>query len=265
MRRTLIFSALAASALTVGLAATVAQAGGGRDPAVTPTTVPAIPELEDLSNLGITPEQSQCLIDNATATDTSDLNALLALMTQCGIDPMDIAGGLDPSVEPLDPAVITESTKPGESVGTEQVDPVSVASVLAGLGLDQIDLQCIEDGLTTAVPGDDNAALTMLQGCGLTLSGLLAGLAGLDDTVGAVDVPTVPSVGSPTTVGIAAGSQGAIVEQIQQMLIDQYGIELTDEQVNCLVDNLGSLDMNDMNTTVAVFESCGISLTDLAP
>ena len=52
MRRTLIISALASSALTVGFTASAIQATDS-DPAA-PTTVPDIPGLDNLGGLGIT-------------------------------------------------------------------------------------------------------------------------------------------------------------------------------------------------------------------
>ena len=94
MRSTLITSVLAASVLSVGFAATAGatESGDGGEIA-TPTTVPF-----NLDSLGLTPEQMTCLMGSATNVDLQDMTAIMDLMTQCGINPMDLVAGATPTV-----------------------------------------------------------------------------------------------------------------------------------------------------------------------
>ncbi len=256
MRRSLITSVIAASVLTVGLAGGVVQAGN-RDQAAPPDTVPG---MEMLTGLGLTPEQTQCLVDSAGDLDVEGMNAIMGLMTECGIDPMALVAGGAPTPEP---AVGTETSVLDDAAA---IDPDTAAAVLTMLGLDQTSTQCIANGLLAADAAgpDEEDSLLLLQDCGLTLDDLLAGVVALSELAGSADSPaTTEVVGAPTTAGEGIASDNPMVTQIQDML-SQQGIELDEDQVSCLVDNVGDLDPNDAAAAMAVFESCGISLTDLS-
>ena len=253
MRKSLITSAIAASVLTVGFAANSVQAG--TDAAAPPDTIPG---MDMLSGMGLTPDQTQCLVSSAGDLDLNDMNAVMGLMTECGIDPMSlVAGGATTS----EPAVGTETTTGDETA----LDPAAAAAVLVMLGVDPVAAQCIEDGLLAAdAAGTDEDSLLVLQDCGLTLNELLAGVVALNELAGgAADAPDSSDVAAPTVAGEGLVTDNPMVGQIQDML-SQQGIELDSEQVSCLVDNVGDLDMNDMTAAMSVFESCGISLTDLS-
>lgn len=217
MRKTLI-SALAASSLTVGIAATAAQAGGS-DPATPPTTIPG---LDGIGIPGLDPEQAQCFIDGVSTVDMSDLDSAMDLLTQCGIDPMDLLAAADPGTDTaVDPVVGTETSE----VGKAELDPVAVAAVLDALGVDATSLECIDNGLAASAPGDDDAALGVLQACGLSLSDLLGAIVGLGDTAsGEPSTPPTPpaSLVEGSTDTIAADN--ALVAQVQEMLAQQ-GVE----------------------------------------
>lgn len=256
MRKIVLLPAIAASALAFGFAGATQVSGSG--PAAPPTTIPG---LDQLATMGLTPEQTQCLVDNSSGIDMSDMNAIMGLMTDCGINPMDLLGATDTA---SDVVAVTETAPTENTSGAGELDQATVTAILGLLGVDPTSLQCIEDGLSSAVPDDDNAALTVLQGCGLALTDVLAGLVSVNDVASVGDLPTTPSVEGPDATGTGVGSSSGIVEQLQQLLRDQYGIELTDDQASCLLDNVSGIDMSDMNATLAVFESCGISLTDLA-
>lgn len=262
MRRTLILSATAAAAVVgvgVGFVASAAQAIGGTVATPSTTTV-ALPALPGLDELGITPEQTECLLGSASSIDLSDATSMLEIFGECGIDLMGIAvGAEDTAPDPVVETVVVADTSLPDAPSGGDLDPAAVTAVLAALGVDTLDLQCIDEGLSTAGPADDEGALEVLRGCGLSLADLLAAMVGLDDADGATDGSTTPS---NTASAVDTGSASEIVDQIQQMLAGQ-GIELTDEQVTCLVDNLGDLDLGDIDATLAVFETCGISLTDL--
>lgn len=255
MRTSFITSVIATSVLTVGLAGGVVQAGNS-DPAAPPDTVPG---MDMLSGLGLTPEQTQCLVDSAGDLDLEDMNAIMGLMTECGIDPMALVAGGATTPEP---AVGTETSVLDDAAA---IDPDTAAAVLTMLGLDPTSAQCIADGLLAADAGaTDEDSLLLLQDCGLTLNDLLAGVVAINElAAGSADAPATTEVGAPTTAGEGIASDNPMVIQIQDML-SQQGIELDDDQVSCLVDNVGDLDPNDAAAAMAVFESCGISLTDLS-
>jgi len=266
MRSTLITSVLAASVLSFGFAATAGatESDDGREVA-TPTTVPF-----NLDALGLTPEQMECLFGSATSPDMQDTAAIMDLMVQCGINPMDLTAGV---TAPTVPGVPTTVFSAVPTVPVGPVDPAAAAAVLLMLGVDPTIAQCIEAGLSSAIsPGDDNEALAILQTCGLTLNGLLTGIVAANAAAAASSVTTVPGLPTvpvvPTIPGVPTTASGAAPGPIVQQLIDtvqsQYGITLTVEQATCLLDNITTLDPEDAEAMLALMEQCGISLDQLA-
>lgn len=259
MRSCLITSVLAASVLSVGFAATAgaAESGDGGEVA-SPTTVPF-----NLDALGLTPEQMNCLLSNATNPDMQDMTAMMDLMAQCGINPMDLVSGATAPTAPGSPTTVLDAVPavPGA------VDPAAAAAVLAMLGVDPEAADCIEAELLAADPlGDDNEALAILKACGLTLDDLLAGLVTANAAAaGASVTPTLPGV--PTVPGVPTTASGEAPGPLVQQLIDtvqtQYGITLTPDQATCLLDNISGLDPEDMNAMLSLMEQCGISLDQL--
>ncbi len=55
-----------------------------------------------------------------------------------------------------------------------------------------------------------------------------------------------------------------MVDLLLEQLAAQ-GINLDAEQGQCLLDNISSLDPNDMSAMLSVFETCGINVADLIP
>jgi hypothetical protein len=260
MRSTLITSVLAASVLSFGVAATAgaAESGDGGEVA-SPTTVPF-----NLDALGLTPEQMECLLGSASNPDLQDMTAMMDLMAQCGINPMDLTAGV---TAPTLPGVPTTVFSAVPTVPGGPVDPAAAAAVLLMLGVDPTTAQCLADGLSAAIsPGDDNEALAILKACGLTLNGLLTGIVAANAAAATSPLPTVP--GLPTTVaGVPTTASGAAPGPIVQQLIDtvqaQYGITLTVEQATCLLDNITTLDPEDAEAMLALMEQCNISLDQL--
>ena len=203
-------------------------------------------------------------MSNVVGVDLNDMTAIMNLMTQCGIDPLALGTGVGTPTVPT-PGVAT-TLVPVTGTGTATIDPADAASIMLMLGVDPTAAQCIESGLLAATsPGDDNEALTILQSCGLTLNDLLIGVLAVNDLAAGTGVtPTLPvASGVPTTAGVAVDNP--LVQQLIDLVRDQYGIELTPEQATCLLDNVTGLDPNDMAATIAVMEQCGISLSDLSP
>ena len=77
-------------------------------------------------------------------------------------------------------------------------------------------------------------------------------------------LPTVPAV--PTTVG-PFSPDDPLVDQFQEMLLEQEGITLDDQQAACLLSSIGAggFDEEDLSALFEVMESCGITLIDLVP
>src|SRR5262245_30485116 len=126
MRNTVIASCLAVVALG-GLAGGVASASdSGAAPATPSTTLPGLGELTDL---GLTPEQSQCLVDNIGSVDMEDMTALFGVMTQCGIslDQLMQIGLASDSTLPAVPEATTTLVAPASSVA---IDPAAATAAL---------------------------------------------------------------------------------------------------------------------------------------
>lgn len=250
MRKPAIFTAIAAASLVFGASAGVLQASdSATEPGAVPTTIPG---LDGLAEMGLTPEQSACLVANAGSLDMNDMNSVMTIMTQCGIQLDDLMGsGTETNNDLTTPTVDAPAV----------VDPATAQAVIANIGLTPADLTCLDNGLDP-MPVDDQAALVVMQNCGLSLTGLMIGLVitGAGGQPEPIDpTPTVSAV--PTTVGVGTGGN-TLVDMLQQQLAAQ-GINLTTEQATCLFDNIGSLNTEDMSAMVVVFEQCGINLTDL--
>ena len=254
MRTTLISSAIAISVASVGFAAAAGASGpreedsaGQAAVAAAPTTVPF-----DLGSLGLTPEQLTCLTSNVGAIDLNDMTSIMTLMTQCGINPLDlVTGGTSPTL----PAVGTETSVPGAAA--------DLAGILKTMGIDEVSADCIENGLLGATSLGDTEALGILQSCGLTLSDLLTGVVAINEMVVSGSVPTPTLAAVPTTAsGVTTASP--LVQQLIDSIREQYGIELTPEQASCLLDNISGIDPEDLSAMLTLMEQCGISLSDLA-
>lgn len=252
MRKSAIFTALAAAGLVIGASAGALQAGdSASEPGAVPTTNPG---LDGLAEMGLTPEQSACLVANAGSLDMNDMNSVMTIMTQCGIQLDDLTGA------GTDTGTNNDLTTP--TVGAPAVvDPAMAQVVIANIGLTSADLACLDNGLDP-MPADDQAALAVMQNCGLSLTGLLIGLVltGAGGQPEPID-PTPTIAAAPTTVAqVSTGDP--MVDFLQQQLASQ-GINLTTEQASCLVTSMGSINSEDMTAILTLFEQCGISITDL--
>lgn len=247
-------TSLAAAALVAGgLLATAGAASAA--PPTEPPTQPIEIDLQQIMET-LTPEQIAC-IAQAGADLAADPNSAVQVLTDCGVS-LDQLATLVPGGESLDPAV---SSEVGSDDGT--VDPAAVAAVLAAAGLDATDLTCIGAGLDAAVTGDDAEALTILQGCGISLAEILQGLvaAGASAPVPAVDTPATPA---STVAGVPADD--AINNMVTDMLASM-GIELSPDQIACFTNAVttGGINSSDTGAVMTLLSECGISLTDMMP
>jgi hypothetical protein len=246
MRKRLLSTVLAASALAVGMSAGALHASDPAtpDPANTPTTTNP---LDFLTSLGLTNEQIGCLVTNGADLDSEDISQVLDLMSQCGIDLMD---------------VMTHMGDSGETTTTaaaSALDPADVLAVLAMLGITPPDAECVATGIQTTAGSDDEAALIVLQGCGISLDTLLRALVQVNAQASGAkpeDATTPTAVAVPTTAVAPSGEP--MVDLIQQMLADM-GITLTNEQVSCIVETLGDGDPSDMTLMQSILSQCGIT------
>lgn len=240
-------SALAAAALaTGGLLVTV-----GAATAAAPPTDPSELDLEQIL-AALTPEQIAC-IAQAGADLGADANAAVQVLTDCGVS-LDQLASLVPGADTFD---VVASSEAGSDDGA--ADPAAVAAVLAAAGLDATDLTCISTGLDAAVTGDDAEALTILQGCGISLAEILQGL------VAAGAAAPVPAVDTSATTVAAPPVDAAVNDMVTDMLTSM-GIELTPEQITCFTEAVaGGVDSADTGALMTLLSECGISLTDMMP
>ena len=67
--------------------------------------------------------------------------------------------------------------------------------------------------------------------------------------------------GAPVTVAGPAttlGSDNGLVDLLQQQLTSM-GITLTDEQAQCIVDNMAGVDTSDLTAMAGLLTQCGVS------
>jgi hypothetical protein len=257
MRKALIASSVAALAIAGLAGGAVYAAGDDAAPAAAPTTT--IPGSDIFADMGLTPEQSDCLVANVGGIDMNDLTALMELMTQCGIS-------TDQLLQIGEDAL--ETTLPGETATTTalpaEIDPATAAAALALFGLDQETIDCLvaEASVGVGAPDDATAELAFFN-CEVGMAQLLAGIIALDTAASGA----APADSATVTVAAeepAVTSGNAMVDLLLEQLAAQ-GINLDAEQGQCLLDNISDLDPNDMSAMLAVFETCGIEIADLLP
>jgi hypothetical protein len=261
MRKTLIASSVAALALA-GLAGGVAVASNSEgSPAAAPTTTVAGTDI--FNDMGLTPEQGDCLVANVGGVDLNDLTALMELMTQCGISTDQLLQVGEDALAP-DTTTLDADTTTLDAVPPADIDPAAAAAVLALLGLDQPTVDCLVSAAETAPPTDDAAAESVFVSCGVGPLQILDAIVALDAAAGDATTPVDTATVTVAPSGSVVSSGNPMVDLLLEQLAAQ-GITLDAEQGQCLLDNISSLDPNDMTAMLSVFETCGINVADLIP
>jgi hypothetical protein len=263
MRNTVIASSLIVVALG-GLAGGVASASdSGAAPAAPSTTLPG---MDVFTELGLTPEQGQCLVDNIGSVDMEDMTALFDVMTQCGIT-MDQLLQIGQSTADTLPGA-PEASAPVAPVVSVAIDPAAATAALDQLGLDPVALECLATASTPSAPADDASAETIFQACGVGPLQVLEGILALHAAAGG-GIELTPTTLTATTLGVATpatvGPTGNAMLDILLQQLASEGIILDPEQGQCLLDNISDIDPNDFTAIAAVLETCGIELSDIAP
>jgi hypothetical protein len=256
MRRTLIASSLAALSLGV-LAGGAAFASESDGSPATPTTL--APGLDIFADMGLTPEQGDCLVANVGSVDINDITALMELMTECGISTdqlAEIGSTITTAAAIEDVETTVAASLPSD------IDAATASAVLALLGIDQTAVDCLVSG-SIGAPLDDAAAEQVFVGCGVGPAQVLEAIVALNTLAGAAG-PVESVVDIAVTSGPPVTSGNAMVDLLLEQLASQ-GINLDAEQGQCLLDNLSDFDPNDMAAMAAVFETCGIEIADLLP
>jgi hypothetical protein len=264
MRNTVIVSSLVVVALG-GLAGGVASASeSGAVPAAASTTLPG---MDVFTDMGLTPEQGQCLVENIGSVDTDDMTALFDVMDQCGIS-MEQLLEIGQMGEATLPDVVEATTTLAAPPSSVAIDPAAATAALEQLGLDASALECLAAASTPSAPADDASAESVFGACGVgplqVLEGILAlhaAAGGSTDGAATTLTPTTLSVVTPATV---PETGNAMVDILLQQLAAE-GIILDAEQGQCLLDNISDLDPNDFTAIAGVMETCGIELSDLVP
>jgi hypothetical protein len=97
-----------------------------------------------------------------------------------------------------------------------------------------------------------------------TLNGLLLSFDRVDpDAASATTVAGAPTATAAADPATTAASGSPFVELLQQQLQDQLGLTITPEQGQCLLDNAGDLDPEDLQAVVTVLTTCGVDVMDL--
>jgi hypothetical protein len=255
MRRTVIATSLAVVSLA-GLAGGVAYATDpGASPAAPTTT--AVVGLDVFSDLGLTPEQAQCLVSSLGTVDMNDMGAMMDLMTQCAITTDQLLQIGEQTGSTL-PEEITTSV--AGAVPTSEIDAEAAAAVLALFGLDKTAVDCLVGQAATLPPDDDAAAEVAFITCGVGPAQILAGVVALD---AAAAGEVVADTTDTTVAGAPPSTTGnAMLDFILAQLASR-GINLDAEQGQCLLDNISDLDPTDAAASLDVFETCGIDITEL--
>jgi len=264
MRNTLIASALAVVALG-GIAGGVASANGPDAAPAAPSTT--LPGMDVFTDMGLTPEQGQCLVNNIGSVDTEDMTALFEVMTECGIT-MEQLMQIGQQGGTTLPAVVEAPTTLAPPASSVAIDPATATAALEALQLDSVAVECLAAAATPSAPADDAAAELIFQACGVgplqVLEGILAlhaAAGGSTDVTATTQTATTLGVATPATV-VETGN--AMVDLLLQQFAES-GIELDPTQAECLLDNIADLNPNDLAASLSVFEACGISITDLMP
>jgi hypothetical protein len=258
MRKTFLSAVVAVSVLGIGITTGSLQAANGTStsPKAAPTTTNP---LDLLSSLGLTNEQIGCLVANGANLDSEDIGQIMQLMTTCGIDLMDLMAVAESGGVTSDTSVATPTTAAVAGVPTT----ASASSVLDQLGLTQAVLSCVAAGLPNTTAGDDDAALKLLQSCGGSLDSLLVAALSIASAEGTSVTPGVPTTLGAATVTVAGpattvGSGNGLVDLLQQQL-SAMGITLTDEQAQCIVDNMAGVDTSDLTAMASLLTQCGVT------
>jgi hypothetical protein len=257
MRRTLIATSLVALGLG-GLAGGAAFASESDGSPATPTTL--APGMDIFADMGLTPEQGDCLVANVGSVDINDITALMDLMTQCGISVEQLAQ-IGTSATTTAPATGDTTSTAVEASVPVDIDATSAAAVLALLGLDQAAVDCLVEG-SIGAPLDDAGAEQVFVGCGVGPAQILEAIVALDSLAAAAPVESVVEIVAESAPPVTSGN--AMVDLLLEQLAAQ-GINLDPTQGQCLLDNISDFDPNDMSAMVAVFETCGIDIADLLP
>ena len=250
--------------------------------AVPTTEVPALsPEsiAAAFTIFGLDETRLQCIVSAMPAFTADDTVALQAVQG-CGAQLMPILRGAvhvaQRSDTFLDPTASTVALPP--IVGAEALPEGDAFYIGFMLLLPPEETACLATGLAGATNEDDATALAIMQRCevslGTTLQMLSFGLLGdLTSTAtgttlvaGTVSAgPSLPPV-TPTTA-LAISPDDPLVDQFQEMLLEEEGISLDDEQAACLLSQIqvGDVDSEEMSAMLTLMEGCGITLTDLVP
>lgn len=230
---------------------------------------------------GLDQARLQCIMAAMPPFEADDAVALQAVQG-CGAQLMSILRGAVHVAQRadmfLDPTATTVALPP--VVGADALPDGDAFYVGFMLLLLPEETACLATGLAGATNEDDATALAIMQRCEVSLGQTLQMLsfALLNDVESVPTDPTVPGtlaalptvptlpIGSPTSTPLISPDD-PLVDQFQEMLLDQEGIALDDEQAACLLSQIqaGGVDPDDMDAMLGLMEGCGITLTDLLP
>jgi hypothetical protein len=230
---------------------------------------------------GLDAARLQCLIAAQPPLSADDDQAIAALQG-CAIPLMPILRGMvavtQASNSYVNPTATTVALPPVPGIDALATEDVFYLGFM--LLVDETQASCLVTGLAGATSEDDSTAVAIFQRCQLsiafTLNMLTIALAGsyiVDPTATTLPSATIPIATTPAAVSVvpttlSIAPDDPIVDEFQQLLLEQEGITLDDEQAACLLSHIGSggdIDTEDIGALLALLDSCGITLTDLLP
>jgi len=241
-------------------------------PALSPESIAAAYTI-----FGLDATRLQCL-GSAMPAFTADDTVALQAVQGCGAQLMPILRGAvhvaQRSDTFLDPTASTVALPP--IVGAEALPEGDAFYIGFMLLLPPEETACLATGLAGATNEDDATALAIMQRCevslGTTLHMLSFALLGdltstaTGTTLVAGTIAAVPSLPPlmPTTA-LPISPDDPLVDLFQEMLLEEEGISLDDEQAACLLSQIqvGDVDSEDISAMLTLMEGCGITLTDL--
>ena len=203
--------------------------------------------MDIFSDMGLTPEQGECLVANVGTVDMNDLTALMDLMTQCGISTDQLLQIGQDAAPTTDGAADTPTTAAAAPPGT--LDCSDSRRRVRDHGPRRSDGRLPRRGrghsgrrLTTNRPSSCSSGVASDR-C-MILDAIVA----LHEQTGATAAETTTTVaGAPATTVAAVGNP--MVDLLLEQLAAQ-GITLDATQGQCLLDNIADFDPNDMASVI---------------
>lgn len=232
-----------------------------------------------LASLGFDETSFQCVASSFEPFVTDDAGAV-ATLQGCGVPIASVAAGAAAIWTRGQQAFDASPTPTGTPADQIPVEDALVVGLLFLVAPDALD--CLARDLSSAPVSTDDAALAVLDSCGVSVASVVSGAEMALSTFGGSSATTLPAVTTlpstappvgPSTTAAAPPSTAPggtsvpvvtgvplndpAVGQIQELFADQ-GITLTAEQASCIAGGLGTVDTDNMASMAVLLDSCQV-------